>query len=108
MGRCPGRSPSPPRPRSVSGSASGSGSAGLGWPASGCGSGAASFYVDGELDGGELLPLCRLRYGGSASLWGFALYLASNDGYQDSVLRSGLPVGAPGGGPGLRLRALPR
>ena len=52
-------------------------------------------YVDGELESGEALPLCRLRYSGSASLWGFAIYLASRDGYQDSVLPSGLPVGEP-------------
>jgi hypothetical protein len=52
-------------------------------------------YVDGELTSGELLPLCRLRYAGSASLWGFAIHLASTDGYQDSVLPSGLPVGTP-------------
>jgi hypothetical protein len=52
-------------------------------------------YVDGELESGEVLPLCRLRYAGSASLWGFAIYLASIDGYQDSVLPSGLPVGTP-------------
>jgi hypothetical protein len=52
-------------------------------------------YVDGELDSGELLSLCRLRYAGSASLWGFTIYLASTDGYQDSVLASGLPVGTP-------------
>jgi hypothetical protein len=52
-------------------------------------------YVDGELESGEALPLCRLRYSGSASLWGFAIYLASRDGYQDSVLPSGLPIGEP-------------
>ena len=52
-------------------------------------------YLDGELETGELLPLCRLRYAGSASLWGFAIYLASRDGYEDSILPSGLPVGAP-------------
>ncbi len=52
-------------------------------------------YVDGELASGEVLPLCRLRYGRSASLWGFAIYLASRDGYQDSVLPSGLPIGTP-------------
>ena len=52
-------------------------------------------YVAGELPGRELLPLCRLRYNGSASLWGFAIYLASRDGYEDSVLPSGLPVGSP-------------
>jgi hypothetical protein len=52
-------------------------------------------YVDGELASGEVLPLCRLRYSGSASLWGFAIYLASRDGYEDSVLPSGLPIGTP-------------
>jgi hypothetical protein len=52
-------------------------------------------YIDGELPDGERLPLCRLRYNGSASLWGFAVYLASRAGYQDSVLPSGLPIGAP-------------
>jgi hypothetical protein len=52
-------------------------------------------YVDGELEGGELLPLCRLRYHDSASRWGFAIWLASRDGYEDSVLPSGLPVGSP-------------
>jgi hypothetical protein len=39
--------------------------------------------------------VCRLRYAGSASLWGFAVYLASKVGYQDSVPPSGLPVGTP-------------
>ena len=52
-------------------------------------------YLDGELESGEVLPLCRLRYSGSASLWGFTIYLASRDGYEDSVLPSGLPIGAP-------------
>jgi hypothetical protein len=33
-------------------------------------------------------PLCRL-----GEPVGFAVYLASKDGYQDSVLPSGLPVG---------------
>jgi len=31
----------------------------------------------------------RLRHGGSAARWGFAVYLASKDGYQDSVLSTG-------------------
>jgi hypothetical protein len=52
-------------------------------------------YIDGELQDGEVLPLCRLRYAGSASRWGFAIYLASRDGYQDSVLPSGLHAGTP-------------
>jgi hypothetical protein len=48
-----------------------------------------------RLADGTTLPLCRLRYGGSASRWGFAIYLASRDGYQDSVLPNGLPAGSP-------------
>jgi hypothetical protein len=50
-------------------------------------------YVTGELTDGTTLPLCRLRYGGYANQWGFATYLASRDGYQDSMLPSGYPVG---------------
>ncbi len=52
-------------------------------------------YVNGELDNGEVLALCRLRYAGSASRWGFAIYLASRDGYEDSLLPSGLHAGTP-------------
>jgi hypothetical protein len=52
-------------------------------------------YIDGELTNGTTLPLCRLRYGGSATRWGFAIYLASKDGYEDSILPSGYPVGTP-------------
>lgn len=52
-------------------------------------------YVDGELASGEALPLCRLRYTGSATTWGFAIYLASRDGYQDAVLPDGRPSGTP-------------
>ncbi len=47
-------------------------------------------YVTGELADGTALPL---RYGGYANSWGFAIYLASKDGYQDSILPSGYPVG---------------
>jgi hypothetical protein len=46
-------------------------------------------YVDGVLMDGEVLPLCRLRYGGYASSFGFAIYLASKEGYEDSILPSG-------------------
>jgi hypothetical protein len=52
-------------------------------------------YVDGQLHNGETLPLMRLRYGGSAARWGFAIYLASKDGYQDAVLPTGAFAGAP-------------
>ena len=50
-------------------------------------------YITGELPDGRSLPLCRLRYGGYANQWGFAIYLASKDGYEDSVLPSGYHVG---------------
>lgn len=52
-------------------------------------------YVDGIFPDGYRQPLCRLRYGGSASLWGFAIYLASKDGYEDSVLPDGSFAGTP-------------
>jgi hypothetical protein len=52
-------------------------------------------YVTGQLPGGEELPLCRLRYAGYASTWGFAIYRASHDDYQDSYLPSGRPSGTP-------------
>jgi hypothetical protein len=52
-------------------------------------------YVTGELPDGEPMPLMRLRYGGSAARWGFAIYLASKDGYEDSVLPTGFTAGTP-------------
>jgi hypothetical protein len=56
----------------------------------------ASFaYVDGTIADGATLPLCRLRYGGSANRWGFAIWLASREGYEDSVLPSGAFAGTP-------------
>lgn len=55
---------------------------------------ANSAYVEAQHDG-FVLKLCRLRYGGSASIWGFAIYRASHDDYEDAVLPSGIPVGSP-------------
>ena len=52
-------------------------------------------YVAGQLPGGTTLPLMRLRYTGSASTWGFAIYRASHDDYDKSVLPSGYPAGTP-------------
>jgi hypothetical protein len=52
-------------------------------------------YVTGVLRDGTPIPLCRLRYGGSAHSFGFAIYSAAHDRYQDSVLRTGLPAGTP-------------
>jgi hypothetical protein len=37
----------------------------------------------------------RLRYGGSATRWGFAIYLASGNGYRDSILPTGTFAGSP-------------
>ncbi|MET8355309.1 transposase [Micromonospora sp. NPDC005206] len=42
-------------------------------------------YVEGELGGGERLPLMRLRYGGSAHRWGTAIYVASTNSYEDQI-----------------------
>lgn len=50
-------------------------------------------YVEAALADGEQVRLCRLRYGDSASTWGFAIYRASHDDYEDSYLPTGLPVG---------------
>ena len=52
-------------------------------------------YVTGHLPGGPDLPLCRLRYVGYASTWGFAIYRASHDDYQDNYLPRGQPSGTP-------------
>ncbi len=52
-------------------------------------------YIDAHLPDGDTLPLMRLRYGGSASRWGFALYLASKDGYRDQFLPTGRTAGTP-------------
>lgn len=51
-------------------------------------------YVDGQI-GEEVLPLLRLRYAGSASRWGFAIYRASHDDYEDSFLPTGVMGGSP-------------
>jgi hypothetical protein len=53
-------------------------------------------YLQGAtVDDDYPLPLCRLRYLGSADNWGFAIYLASKDGYQDSILPHGSFTGTP-------------
>ena len=64
-------------------------------------------YVTGVLRDGEHIPLCRLRYGGSAHSFGFAIYSAAHDGYQDAILRTGLPAGTPQEALGYRLHDPP-
>jgi hypothetical protein len=52
-------------------------------------------YITGVLPGGEQIPLFRLRYGGSAHSFGFAIYSPVRDRYDDAVLLTGLPIGSP-------------
>jgi hypothetical protein len=51
--------------------------------------------VSAQLPDSDELPLIRLRYGGSASTWGFAIYRASHNDYQDSWLPNGHSSGTP-------------
>ena len=50
-------------------------------------------YITGVLRDGQRIPLCRLRYGGSAHSFGFAIYSAGR--YEDAVLLTGSPTGTP-------------
>ncbi len=50
-------------------------------------------YIDGRHRDGTTVKLCRLRYGGSAHSWGFAVYRASHDDYQDAILPNGMTAG---------------
>ena len=52
-------------------------------------------YIDGRYPDGTVFKLCRLRYGGSTSLWGFAIYRASHDDYEDSWLHTSMAAGSP-------------
>ena len=52
-------------------------------------------YVSADMPDGHTIPLMRLRYGGSATRWSFAIYLASKDAYEDSLLPTGDPAGSP-------------
>ena len=51
-------------------------------------------YVTGVLPGSEQIPLFRLRYGGSAHSFGFAIYSPARDRYEDAILLTGPPIGA--------------
>ena len=52
-------------------------------------------WIDAELPDGEVVPLIRLRYLGSDQDWGFGLYLASTDRYEDQILPTGGFTGTP-------------
>lgn len=49
-------------------------------------------YVEATTEAGTL-PLCRLRYVGSAHDWQVAIYRASHNDFQNSIFPSGLPIG---------------
>ena len=46
-------------------------------------------YITGVLPSGEQIPLFRLRYGGSAHSFGFAIYSPACDRYNDAILLTG-------------------
>ncbi|ABW09532.1 hypothetical protein Franean1_0065 [Parafrankia sp. EAN1pec] len=50
-------------------------------------------YITATHPDGDDQPLCRLRYVGYASQWGFAIWHARHDDYADSVLADGSPTG---------------
>lgn len=52
-------------------------------------------YITGITTDGQSLPLCRLRYIGYASEWGFAPYRASHDDYADAYFPDGNSTGKP-------------
>jgi hypothetical protein len=52
-------------------------------------------YAAAALPGEEPQPLFRLRYGGSAHSFGFALYSYASERYENAVLLTGSPVGTP-------------
>lgn len=52
-------------------------------------------YVEAELADGQRVKLMRLRYVGTVGRWGFALYLASSDRYENSLLPTGIATGTP-------------
>jgi hypothetical protein len=52
-------------------------------------------YVSAVYPDGTIEKLCRLRYGGVLHTWGFALYRASHDDYENSYLPNGLMGGSP-------------
>jgi hypothetical protein len=55
-------------------------------------------YLTGHFDdnpGDDGFPLARIQYLGDPDAWAFAIYQASSDSYQDSVLLNGQHTGTP-------------
>src|SRR5262249_61126123 len=56
-------------------------------------------YITGVLRDGSRIPLCRLRYGGSAHAFGVAIYSPAHDPYPDPGPPPRPPVGTPQAAP---------
>lgn len=52
-------------------------------------------YLDATTADNDTMRLCRLRYLGSPHTWGFAIYLASNDRYEEAILPTGSFTATP-------------
>lgn len=52
-------------------------------------------YVSAYVSEHDAIPVCRLRYLGSDTDWGFALYLASSEDYEDTLLPDGSTTATP-------------
>ncbi|WP_433411371.1 hypothetical protein ACQP1V_11665 [Microtetraspora malaysiensis] len=55
-------------------------------------------YLTGHFDDDESdegFPLARIEYLGDPDAWGFAIYRASSEDYEPSILPSGSRVGTP-------------
>jgi hypothetical protein len=52
-------------------------------------------YIDGRYPDATTIKLCRLRWGGVLHTWGFAIYRASHDDYENSYLHTGMRAGSP-------------
>jgi hypothetical protein len=59
------------------------------------GSDSGGFVAYSDVAGDVYGVAARLRYAGPATTWGFAIYRASRDDYEKSLLASGYPVGTP-------------
>jgi hypothetical protein len=57
--------------------------------------GSFAYIAGATADNENPLPLLRLRYVGSPHDWGFAIYLASRDSYEDAILPTGRFTGTP-------------
>lgn len=52
-------------------------------------------YVAAVDAAGDEVKLCRLSWLESGDVWRFAFYQYSREGYEPSVLPTGLPIGSP-------------